>query len=74
MNVISFKLIEKVGGNQTAFEVISHPHPPLKKCFKIFWNTFIIFMVIWFDNWITAVAPGVCWPTTREWGLLMGTN
>lgn len=32
-------------------------------------------MVIWFDNWITAIAPVVCWPTTtREWRLLMRTN
>lgn len=74
MNVISFKLIEKVGGNQTAFEVSHPPTPLLKNVLKFLWNTFIIFMVIWFDNWITAVAPGVCWPTTREWRLLMGTN
>lgn len=72
MNVISFKLIEKVGGNQTAFEV-SHP-PLLKNVLEFLWNACFIFMVIWFDNWITAIAPGVCWPTTRELRLLMGTN
>lgn len=59
MNVISFKLIEKVGGNQTAFEV-SPPPPPqplLKNVLEFLWNACFIFMVFWFDNWITAVAP-----------------
>lgn len=48
MNVISCQLIEKVGGNQTAFEV-SHPQPLLKKIFKISLKYFYYFYgyLIW---------------------------